>query len=139
MKFPFTTKRTVQFCDTDAGGIMHFTAYFKYMEQAEHEMLRHLGLSVFTEIDGQTISWPRVSTECDFKQPAVFEDELTIQLGIERLGTKSVTYRSQFLREDQLVAQGHIVAACCRVDGDQPRAVEIPDSLVTSLQPMFVQ
>ena len=140
LQFPFITQRTVQFCDTDAGGIMHFTAYFNYMEQAEHEMLRELGMSLFTEMDGQMISWPRVSTECEFKQPAVFEDVLTIQLGIERLGTKSVTYRCKFTRGDDLLAEGRMVAACCRVGGDQPpAAVEIPASLLATLKPMFVE
>lgn len=140
MDFPFSTNRRVQFADTDAGGIMHFTSYFKYMEQAEHEMLRQLGLSIFTEIDGQMISWPRVSTECEFKRPARCEDELTIQLGIERLGTKSVTYVAAFLRDDELLAKGRIVAACCRVDGGQPPvAVAIPAALGSKLLPMLMQ
>jgi 4-hydroxybenzoyl-CoA thioesterase/acyl-CoA thioester hydrolase len=139
LDYPFSTKRSVQFCDTDAGGIMHFTAYFRYMEQAEHEMLRQLGLSIFHEIDGQMISWPRVSTACEFKKPAVCEDELTIQIGIDRLGTKSVTYMSEFSRDGELLARGRIVAACCRVDvGHSPVAVQIPAQLVSKLQPMLL-
>ncbi|MCG8653286.1 MAG: hypothetical protein MI861_25835, partial [Pirellulales bacterium] len=39
----FSTKRRVEFRDTDAAGIVHFSAFFPMMEAAEHEMLRSLG------------------------------------------------------------------------------------------------
>ena len=139
MTYPFSTARRVEFADTDGGGIMHFTSYCKYMEQAEHEMLRHLKLSVFCEIEEQTISWPRVATEFDYKRPAVFEDELTIRMGIARLGRKSVTYVAEFLRADELLAKGKIVAACCQVGhGVPPVAVEIPSSIKAKLLSMVL-
>ncbi len=139
MPYPYITTRQVEFSDTDAGGIMHFTSYFKYMEQVEHEMLRQTGLSVFTEIDGQMISWPRVSSEFDYKRPSVFEDQLTIGIGIERMGSKSVTYVAEFRRGDELLATGRIVAACCRVEhGKPPVAIEIPEVIKSKLQSMTI-
>ena len=102
-------------------------------------MLRQLGLSVFCELEAQTISWPRVATEFDYKRPAVFEDELTIGLGIERLGSKSVTYVAEFWRADELLAKGKIVAACCQVaHGVPPVAVEIPASIKSKLLSMVL-
>jgi 4-hydroxybenzoyl-CoA thioesterase/acyl-CoA thioester hydrolase len=44
----FHTARRVEFRDTDAAGIMHFSTFFNRMEEAEHELLRTLGTSVFT-------------------------------------------------------------------------------------------
>ena len=46
MATAFVTSRRVEFSDTDAAGIMHFVAFFRMMEQAEHELLRSVGLSV---------------------------------------------------------------------------------------------
>jgi hypothetical protein len=40
MPTPFHTSRFVEFSDTDMAGIMHFSAYFRYMEAAEHELRR---------------------------------------------------------------------------------------------------
>ena len=58
---PFSTQRRVEFRDTDTAGIAHFTAFFYYMEAAEHECLRQLGLSVLMkDADGQ-LTWPRVA------------------------------------------------------------------------------
>ena len=51
----FKTSRRVQFRDTDAAGIVHFSVFFTYMEQAEHEFLLSVGLGVISEQDGQKI------------------------------------------------------------------------------------
>ncbi len=95
----FETLRRVEFCETDAAGIVHFASYLCYMEQAEHELLRSLGLTVSEPLaDGWHLSWPRVHVECDYQGSAAFEDVLTIQVAVERLGAKSVTYVFEFTR-----------------------------------------
>ena len=43
---PLTTRRRVEFRDTDAAGIVHFSAFFVWMESAEHELLRAAGVPV---------------------------------------------------------------------------------------------
>ena len=50
MPTPFRISRFVEFADTDMAGIMHFSAFFRFMEGAEHALLRSLGFSVFTEV-----------------------------------------------------------------------------------------
>ena len=70
MPTPFHTSRFVEFADTDMAGIMHFSAFFRYMEAAEHELLRSLGFSVYSEIDGDVVSFPRVAASCEFHSPA---------------------------------------------------------------------
>ena len=124
---PFRTSRRVEFCETDAAGIAHFSAFFLYMEQAEHACLRHLGLSVMHCDSHGTISWPRVSATCDYRGSVKFEDILDIEVRIERLGKKSVTYAFHFTQADQAVADGKITAVCCRLRPDTPpQAIEIP-------------
>ncbi|MCA9225545.1 MAG: acyl-CoA thioesterase, partial [Planctomycetales bacterium] len=60
----FRTQRRVEFCETDAAGIAHFSAFFTYMEQAEHALLRELGTSVVRHEGEAVVSWPRVSASC---------------------------------------------------------------------------
>ena len=76
----FRTTRRVEFADTDAAGIMHFAGFFRLMEEAEHELLRHLGLSVLTRDDAGPISWPRVRAGCDYRSALGFEDVVTIAM-----------------------------------------------------------
>ncbi|HEV2969258.1 MAG TPA: thioesterase family protein [Pirellulales bacterium] len=54
MSEPYRTTRRVEFRDTDAAGIAHFSAFFFYMESVEHEFLRHLGLSVLSKALDET-------------------------------------------------------------------------------------
>ncbi|HUE69602.1 MAG TPA: thioesterase family protein [Pirellulaceae bacterium] len=125
---PFRTSRRVEFCDTDAAGILHFSAFFQLMEQAEHELLRSVGLSVVMSDDQGKISWPRVSAKCDFRSAVHFEEELAIDVSIGRLGTKSVTYAFAVTCQGRDVAAGEITSVCCRLrDGQPPEPIAIPD------------
>src|SRR5215207_9431247 len=99
MPTPFTTTRRVEFGDTDMAGIMHFANFFRFMEAAETEFLRTLGFSVDGILDGKKWGFPRVSAACDYKKPARFEDVVTIAVTVERLGTRSVTYRHDFTNQ----------------------------------------
>lgn len=128
----FRTERMVEFADTDMAGIMHFASFFHYMESVEHEFIRSLGLSVFTQIDGQAISFPRVSAKCDFRSPAKCEDVLDAALVINRIGNKSLTYQIDFSRGKEPVSTGQVTCVCCHIYHDRP-----PES--TPLPPEFVE
>lgn len=134
----FRTTRRVEFSDTDAAGIAHFTAFFRYMEQAEHELLRSVGLSVFMQVDGQEITWPRVSSKCDFRSMAKFEEVLEIAVNISRLGEKSVTWSFNFTIGPRDVASGEITTVCCRVNPDGTlTSTPIPPLFLTKLRPFL--
>jgi len=127
MSTPFRTTRRVEFCHTDAAGIAHFGAFFQFMEQAEHELLRSRDLSVFMNDDQGIISWPRVAARCEFQSAARFEDVLDIEVSISRLGEKSITYGFQFRLEETVVASGELTAVCCRMtDQSPPQPIDIP-------------
>ena len=134
----FRTTRRVEFSDTDAAGIAHFTAFFRWMEQAEHELLRSVALSVFMQMDGQEITWPRVSSKCDFRSMAKFEEVLEIAAGISRLGEKSVTWSFHFSIGTRDVASGEITTVCCRVNPDGTlTSTPIPPLFLSKLRPFL--
>jgi 4-hydroxybenzoyl-CoA thioesterase/acyl-CoA thioester hydrolase len=135
----------VEFSDTDMAGIMHFSAFFRFMESAEHALLRSLGLSVFglrlprdaSDPDGGdvVVSFPRVSARCDFSSPARCEDELDIDVIVQRLGTSSVSYGFEFLRDGEQLAVGEMTSVCCRLpDGAKPEPMPIPADIVALLR-----
>ncbi len=132
----FRTQRRIEFADTDAAGIAHFSSFFRLMEAAEHELLRSVGLSVFLRDDEGAISFPRVRAACDFRAALRFEDVADIDVRIERIGRTSVTYRFAFSRDGEPIATGEIVAVCCRVGQDAPpRAIELPKWIADKLRP----
>lgn len=135
MTAPFRVSRRVDFCDTDLVGIVHFANYFRYMEFAEVEFLRSLGLSVKLLWKDQPIGFPRVSVACDYVRPIRFDDVVDIEVTIERIGTKSITYGFAFTHQGNPVAKGRTTAACVRMaDGSRMESIEIPDDIRTKLE-----
>lgn len=137
MPSSFSTQRRVEFRDTDTAGIAHFTAFFYYMEAAEHECLRSLGLSVLMHDANGRLTWPRVAAACQYLSPARFEDVLSIDVSVNRLGTKSVTWSFLFRIGHRPVAQGTLTSVCCRLEADGPRSMEIPAWFRERLQPLL--
>ena len=116
----FVTRRRVQFRDTDAAGIMHFSTFFTCMEEAEHELLRSVDTSVHVAVDSHDplagkLSWPRVAAECQYVDAAHFEEILEIEVQVARIGTSSVTYEFQFHVSERLVAHGTLTTVHCPI------------------------
>jgi 4-hydroxybenzoyl-CoA thioesterase/acyl-CoA thioester hydrolase len=129
----FTCQRRVEFRDTDAAGIAHFSVFFVWMEQAEHEALRHVGMSV---MERETeITWPRVSATCDYQAPVFFEEELQIAVRIAKLGSKSVTYGFAFRCGNRDIATGQLTTVCCQLGANHSlTAMPIPEPLAKKLR-----
>jgi acyl-CoA thioester hydrolase len=135
MSAPFHTTRFVEFSDTDMAGIVHFSAFFRYMESAEHALVRSIGFSVYSEIDGEVVTFPRVAVACEYHSPIRCEDVLDIAVSVLRVGTKSVTYGFAFSHDGREVATGKVTAVCCRIMGrEPPRPIPIPAPLADKLR-----
>lgn len=151
---PFSYRRRVEFRDTDAAGIAHFSVFFPMMEEAEHAALRHVGLTVMRPADvvGH-LTWPRVAAHCDYLSAARFEDLLRIEVGVLRIGQTSVQYAFDFWRDANPVAAeaspaaaaehlatGQITAVCCLWTPGQPLQKQpIPSDVRAALQRLVVR
>ncbi len=136
----FQTERIVEFHHTDAARIMHFATYFLFMEEAEHAFLRHLGMSVMSKDGDSHLSWPRVSANCDYRDSVRFEDVVTIEVRVARLGSKSVTYAHRLRHGERPIAEGRVTVVCCRYEkhDDRPTSIEIPPAIREKLQSYVV-
>jgi len=131
----FTTRRKIEFVDTDMGGIVHFSRYFVFMETAEHEFLEALGSSVHLELDGKTIGWPRVAVSCEYKSPVRFGDLLELHLSVRRKGERSMTYGFRLSVGGREVAVGESTSVCCELEpGREVRAIPIPDFIADKIE-----
>ena len=138
MSQSFSTHRLVEFADTDMAGIAHFSAFFRWMEAAEHEFLRSLGLSVYTQFDSQQVlSFPRVNATCDYRAPARCEELLQIDVTVKRLGTKSIAYQFKFSNgAGSLLAEGEMTSVCCQIQhGQLPESIPLPTVVTDKLRP----
>jgi acyl-CoA thioesterase FadM len=108
---------------------MHFSNFFRFMEAAETAFFRSLGQSIYPH-DYQTVGWPRVHADCDFKSPLRFEDRVEIHLLVRTKGEKSLAYTFIFRKLDEAtvreVARGNMVTACVSRDKATGKMTAVP-------------
>jgi YbgC/YbaW family acyl-CoA thioester hydrolase len=126
----YRLKRRVQFYETDAAGIVHFSWFFRYMEEAEHALWRELGLSVAPA--GSKIGWPRVSASFEFHRALRFEDEFEVWLRVTAIGTKTIHFSCLLTRDDTKIATGALTIACASQRPNEPlKAIPIPPEIAS--------
>jgi len=102
----------VEFADTDAAGVAHFSRLLAFVEAAEHAYLGWLGVAVMAECGGGRSGWPRVDVSFEFKGALRFRDEAVVAIRLERLGERSVCYRAEMRTVDgRLVCSGTMTNA----------------------------
>jgi YbgC/YbaW family acyl-CoA thioester hydrolase len=130
----FGLRRRVQFYETDAAGIVHFSWYFRYFEEAEHALWRESGMSIHPE--DSSIGWPRVAASCDFHKPLKFEEEFDVSVQIVEMTRRTITYAGEITRDGERIARGtwRISAVAKQSDGTL-RSADIPASVAERLKP----
>ena len=118
-------RRLVHFHETDGAGIVHFSWYFRYAEEAEQALWRSLGLRKAP--DERAIMFPRVAATFDYKSPLRFDDEFDIEIGVAALTEKTIRYAVLVSIADRAVASGEMTVACAtQPPGGAMRAIPIP-------------
>ena len=121
-------QRRVQFHETDLAGIVHFSWYFKYMEEAEHALWRSVGMSITAR--QQEWGLPRVNANIDFKSPLKFEDEFEVHVKVDAIGRRSLRYAFTILRGTEVMATGTMTSAAVTRDSHgRVRSIEVPESV----------
>jgi len=121
-------KRRVQFYETDVAGIVHFSWFFRYMEEAEHALWREAGLSIHAP--ASEIGWPRVAASCEFHRALRFEDEFEIAITVAEMTRRTIAYTCVIERGAERIATGSMKIACVnKGDGEPMRSIEIPDDI----------
>jgi YbgC/YbaW family acyl-CoA thioester hydrolase len=125
--------RRVQFYETDAAGIVHFSWFFRYMEEAEHALWRSVGLSVVSP--ESEIGWPRVAASFDYQRPLRFEDEFDIRVRIDAVSTRTIRYACELTKGGEAIGSGTVTVACVRKRPNEAmKAVEIPSDILSRLR-----
>src|SRR3954453_15588881 len=128
----FRYSRRVQFADTDLVGIVHFSMFFRYLEEAEHALWRAAGLPVFQGPDDA--GRPRVSATFDYKAPLRFEDEFDVEVEVAATTTRTIRYAFTLRRAGTLIGKGTLTAVRARKRDGGLEAIPVPDDVVARLR-----
>jgi len=121
-------RRRIEWMDTDAAGIYHWSTVIRFAEAAEAAL--HTALGIADRTFGFT---PRVAATFQLKRAFAFDDEVVIDFAVEAVGRSSVRYAVTLSDVDgQVAVQASITT--CLVDGvRQGAAVPLPDAVRAAL------
>ncbi len=126
--------RRVQFSETDVAGIVHFSNFFRYFEDAEHALWRDAGLSIHSE--HAPIGWPRVAAACQYHRPLRFEQEFEIVVQISEMTSRTIAYAGEITSNGERIATGSWKIACVSTLADgRMKSAEIPADVTDRLKP----
>src|SRR5262245_55144399 len=126
----FTLRRRVYFDECDGAGIVHFSNYFRYMEEAEHGLWRATDLSIARKELG--VGFPRVAASFEYHRPLRFEDEVDITVRIVSISQRSMKYSCTITRAGESIATGSAAIVCVAYSSDQSmKAVPIPPEIAS--------
>lgn len=119
--------------DTDAGGIVYYVNYLKYMERARTEWLRALGFQHYSLLD-EDFLFVVHRAEIDYRRPARIDDELRVVVAVEKLGRASLYFRQRVERtaDGAVLADGLIKVACVSRAQLVPRPM--PDNIFAAVR-----
>lgn len=118
--------------DTDAGGVVFYANYLKFMERARTEWLRALDVNQSELARAERRMFVVHSLDIAYRKPAFLDDLVTVRSRVTRLGRASIHFAQRVERGGELLAEGNIQVCC--VDADTMRTAPIPDALRRTLQ-----
>ena len=118
MPHTFTVK--VYYEDTDAGGVVYYANYLRFMERARTEYLSELGVNV-AELHsaGQLLVVTHI--DIDYRRPARLGETLEVTTELEEAKTVRVTLRQRISRQGTELIDAHLTFACVDRDGKPQR------------------
>ena len=127
----FTFPVRVYWEDTDAGGVVYYANYLRFLERARSEWLRSLGIDQARLRQVERLQFVVVEANIRYHRAAKFDDELTVTAGLESLRGASVTFAQEIRRgtaAGELLVSATVRAACITSDTLKPRP--LPQALV---------
>ncbi|MCX4028732.1 tol-pal system-associated acyl-CoA thioesterase [Endozoicomonas sp. SM1973] len=129
----FAIRCRVYFEDTDAGGIVYYVNYLKYMERARTDLLRSLGIEQHSLLE-QNVMFVVHSSSINYRSPARLDDELKVTATVKKLTKVAIIFIQQVVncRTNVLCCEAEVKVAC--VSSNNMRPTMIPTSLQQKIQ-----
>jgi len=122
----------VYYEDTDAGGIVYYANYLKYLERARTELLRTLGVAQRQLAEETGLAFAVRSLTAEYLKPAQLDDFLEITTTIQTLGRAQVTFAQTVIRAGETLLTATVRVAC--IDLAKGKAAAMPKPIHEKLK-----
>ncbi|MEQ1486138.1 tol-pal system-associated acyl-CoA thioesterase [Methyloglobulus sp.] len=132
MNKPFSWAVRVYYEDTDAGGVVFYANYLKYLERARTEYLRALGYEQDELMTQAGVIFAVRSLQIEYIKSARFNQMVQVSAKIKDIKKASLEFAQQITHDEQFLVTADVRIACLDVDTMKPKA--IPDYLLEQLK-----
>ena len=130
----FTHNVKVYYEDTDAGGVVYYANYLKYLERARTEALFSIGFSNKKIRDKFSSLIIVKSCNIEYKKSAYLEDELTVRSFVKSI-TKTSFFMNQIItKNEEIVVDAQVHLVFVNKDG---KPIKIPEEIYLKFKPYF--
>ena len=124
----------VYYEDTDAGGVVFYANYLRYLERARSEWLRSLGFEQDALMQDPGILFAVRRVEVDYERPARFNEQLNVLSTVRGCRGASLDFAQRVERvSDGAVLCRAVVRVAC-IDAQNMRPARIPAAIRDKLQ-----
>ena len=124
----------VYYEDTDAGGVVYYANYLKFLERARTEAITNIGLSNRKIKEDLGLFIIVKSCNIEYKRSAYLEDELTVRSYVKSI-TKTSFFMNQIIsRGDELIVESQVHLVFINKEG---KPIKIPDEIYSKFKPYF--
>lgn len=122
----------VYYEDTDAGGVVYYANYLRFLERARTELLRNLGFGQAALAADAGIAFAVRSLTVEFLKPARLDDRLEIITRIDSLGRAQAVFEQHIERDGETLLTATVRLAC--LDLQRGRAAAMPTDIHNELK-----
>lgn len=116
-------KIKIYYEDTDAGGVVYYANYLKYLERARTEFLLEKGIDVAKYHHDGSI-FVVVHTDIYYRSPVRLGDSIEVTTEIEDMTNATITLKHLIFREDTLLVEALVKVVCVNREGKPQRIPE---------------
>ena len=119
----FAASFNVYWEDTDAGGVVYYANYLKFLERCRTDWLRALGVDQQQLRAERQLQFVVVNITVDFLRPAVLHDEILVTATLKRLAGATIHFGQTIMRGGEQLIDAAVRVACLDSGTLKPRAI----------------
>jgi acyl-CoA thioester hydrolase len=120
-------KIKIYYEDTDAGGVVYYANYLRFMERGRTELLSDKGIDV-AEHHNKGYFFPVVHVDIHYRRPAKLGEIIKVATQVVEITNATITFKQEIFRDDAVLAEATVKLACINREGKPQR---IPSELAS--------
>jgi acyl-CoA thioester hydrolase len=122
---PFLWPVRVYYEDTDAGGVVYYANYLRFMERARSEWLRAMGFEQSMLAAEYRVLFVVRAVNIDYLKPSRFDDSLQVTVEVVNVGGSRIRFLQRVLRGDEEIVRADVDVVCVNTDTFRPARVPL--------------